>query len=195
MLRQDGGADALEEERRLFYVGTTRARKKLHILNARVRTRFGIRDACIPSRFLDEMDMEAVVFELGAPRKAFSGGDLEMDDSPRRPLGPSGLGRRPAFPPGSLRSVDRPGAAQRFTSGPSMGTPGRAAASAFPEYESENQSLENAYKAGMQVKHPKFGNGKVVKIHGSGTAARLDVQFGKETKRLVASMANLTILG
>ena len=197
MLRQDGGADALEEERRLFYVGTTRARKKLHILNARVRTRFGIRDACIPSRFLDEMDLEAVVFELGAPRKGmFAGGDLDMDDSPRRPLGPSGLGRRPAFPPGSLRSVDRPGATQRFTSGPSMGTPGRAtSASAFPEYESENQSLEGSYKAGMQVRHPKFGTGKILKIHGSGAAARLDVQFGKETKRLVASMANLSILG
>ena len=197
MLRQDGGADALEEERRLFYVGTTRARKKLHILNARVRTRFGIRDACIPSRFLDEMDQEVVVFELGAPRKGmFAGGDLDTDDSPRRPLGASGLGRRPAFPPGSLRSADRPGAMQRFTSGPSMGTPGRATSpSAFPEYESENQSLEGSYKPGMQVKHPKFGTGKILKIHGSGVAARLDVQFGKEIKRLVASMANLSILG
>jgi hypothetical protein len=47
----------------------------------------------------------------------------------------------------------------------------------------------------MQVKHPKFGTGKILKIHGSGVAARLDVQFGKEIKRLVASMANLSILG
>jgi hypothetical protein len=47
----------------------------------------------------------------------------------------------------------------------------------------------------MRVRHPKFGTGQILKIHGSGNAARLDVLFGKETKRLVASMANLSILG
>jgi DNA helicase-2/ATP-dependent DNA helicase PcrA len=202
LLRQDGGPEALEEERRLFYVGTTRARKKLHILNARVRTRFGIRDACIPSRFLDEMDLDAVVFELGSPRGGlFAGGDLESDDSPRRPLGPSGFHsqtRRPAFPPGSLRSQERQGTSTRSTSAPGMGSPSRTPSSSgamFPDYESENQSLEGAYKQGMRVKHPKFGAGQILKIHGSGNAARLDVLFGKETKRLVASMANLSILG
>jgi hypothetical protein len=126
MLRQDGGTDALEEERRLFYVGATRARKKLHIFNARIRTRFGVRDACIPSRFLDEIDTSALNFEAGAaPRKSvFSGGDL--DDS-RPQTGYRNTQRRPAFPPGALRSVggDRPtfGAAtvRAGSSGPLFG--------------------------------------------------------------------------
>jgi DNA helicase-2/ATP-dependent DNA helicase PcrA len=203
LLRQDGGPEALEEERRLFYVGTTRARKKLHILNARVRTRFGIRDACIPSRFLDEMDLDAVVFELGSPRGGlFAGGDLENDDSPRRPLGPSGFHsqtRRPAFPPGSLRSQERQGTTARSASGAWSESPARKSsppdAVSFPDYESEDQTLGGSYKQGMRVRHPKFGTGQILKIHGSGNAARLDVLFGKETKRLVASMANLSILG
>jgi len=66
---------------------------------------------------------------------------------------------------------------------------------AFPDYESENQSLEGTYRVGMRVKHPKFGTGSVLKIHGTGTAARLDVKFGSETKRLVAAMAGLVVLG
>jgi hypothetical protein len=45
------------------------------------------------------------------------------------------------------------------------------------------------------VNHPKFGTGRVLKVHGSGTSARLDVQFGAETKRLVAAHAGLTVLG
>jgi len=201
LLRQDGGAEALEEERRLFYVGTTRARRKLHILNARVRTRFGIRDACIPSRFLDEMDADAVVQELGAPRRsAFAGGELEFDDGNRRSFGGGGFrpqARRPAFPPGSLRSQDK-APTFRSTSGPAQGLSSRPvekASSPFPDYESENQSQGGTYAAGMRVKHPKFGTGRIVKVHGSGAAARLDVQFGSETKRLVASVAGLVVIG
>ena len=201
LLRQDGGAEALEEERRLFYVGTTRARRKLHILNARVRTRFGVRDACIPSRFLDEMDGDAVVMELGSPRRsAFAGGELEFDEGGRKSFGSGGFrssSRRPAFPPGALRSQDR-APTIRSTSGPAQGLTSRPASpppQAFPDYESENQSLSGAFQPGMRVRHPKFGTGRVVKVHGSGSSARVDVQFGSETKRLVASMAGLVVIG
>jgi DNA helicase II / ATP-dependent DNA helicase PcrA len=209
MLRQDGGADALEEERRLFYVGATRARKKLHIFNARIRTRFGVRDACIPSRFLDEIDPEALEYEAGSsPRRStFSGGDL--DENAPRPGGTfRNTMRRPAFPPGALRSAtgDRPtfggGTTIRSGSGgPSMGITNAPVPSqmppkkTFPDYESEDQSSGGSFKVGMRVSHPKFGAGKVTKIHGSGNAARLDVQFGTQTKRLVAGFAGLSILG
>lgn len=65
----------------------------------------------------------------------------------------------------------------------------------FPDYESENQAAGGSYQVGMRVRHPKFGMGRVEKIHGSGAAARLDVKFASETKRLVAAAAGLTILG
>jgi len=198
LLKQEGGNEALEEERRLFYVGATRARKKLHILHARVRTRFGVRDASMPSRFLDEIDSTALEIESSAPaRRTFGGALSDIDDgaSPR-----TAQPRRPAFPPGALRSALRPESApitRRSFDGPSAGLSSRPAppSSPFPDYESESQAAGGTYVAGQRVKHPKFGTGKVVKVHGSGTSARLDVLFGAETKRLVAAFAGLTIIG
>jgi len=56
-----GGADAaLEEERRLFYVGMTRARHRLFITHAQRRVLRGREEPCVPSRFLDELPPEGV---------------------------------------------------------------------------------------------------------------------------------------
>jgi len=50
----------LEEERRLCYVGITRARNHLHLSHSETRYRYGTRDVCKPSRFLKEIPMELV---------------------------------------------------------------------------------------------------------------------------------------
>ena len=63
--------DNLEEERRLCYVGITRARKKLYISHAQMRRQYGSENYCMPSRFLDEMP-EEVIEEIGfSPKKFF----------------------------------------------------------------------------------------------------------------------------
>jgi DNA helicase-2/ATP-dependent DNA helicase PcrA len=200
LLKQDGGNDALEEERRLFYVGATRARKKLHILHTRVRTKFGVRDTAMPSRFLDEIDSTALDLEHSAPPRRSIGGSLgDLDDAGSSFKAPAV--RRPAFPPGALRSAMRPESTpitRKSFDGPSAGLSSpRASAPAnpFPDYESESQASGGSYAPGQRVKHPKFGPGRVLKVHGTGTSARLDVQFGSETKRLVAAFAGLTIIG
>lgn len=203
LLKQDGGNEALEEERRLFYVGATRARKKLHVLHTRIRTRFGVRDTSLPSRFLDEIDSTALDIETSTGlRSSFGGASSDFDDVAPKPV----QVRRPAFPPGALRSSARPETqpiTRRSFDGPSAGLSSSrpsvpampASANPFPDYEGESQSSGGVYSVGQRVKHPKFGNGRVVKVHGSGTSARLDVQFGAETKRLVAAFANLSVLG
>jgi DNA helicase-2/ATP-dependent DNA helicase PcrA len=56
----DGGEDGVEEERRLAYVGMTRARERLHLTHARSRRHFGAEQFCRPSRFLDELPPELV---------------------------------------------------------------------------------------------------------------------------------------
>src|SRR5271157_6136058 len=53
-------ADGLEEERRLFYVGITRAMKELYICYAGHRMRYGKNTPCNPSRFLDELPEETI---------------------------------------------------------------------------------------------------------------------------------------
>ena len=62
--------DNLEEERRLCYVGITRARKKLYISHAQIRRQYGTNNYCMPSRFLNEIP-ENVVEEIGHKSKMF----------------------------------------------------------------------------------------------------------------------------
>ena len=63
--------DNLEEERRLCYVGITRARKKLYISHAQMRRQYGTENYCMPSRFLNEIP-EEVIEEIGYnPKKIF----------------------------------------------------------------------------------------------------------------------------
>jgi DNA helicase-2/ATP-dependent DNA helicase PcrA len=62
--------EELEEERRLFYVGMTRAMDELHVLSADTRRRAGVMDLRSPSRFLDEIDPSHVDVESLSPRRA-----------------------------------------------------------------------------------------------------------------------------
>lgn len=62
-LRRDGEVEDIEEERRLFYVGCTRAKKHLYISYARNRNRFGNSYPQLQSRFIDEIDKSFVDFE------------------------------------------------------------------------------------------------------------------------------------
>lgn len=62
-LKRDGDVEDLEEERRLFYVGCTRAMKHLSITFSMIRNRFGSSFPQVPSRFISEIDKSFVKFE------------------------------------------------------------------------------------------------------------------------------------
>jgi DNA helicase-2/ATP-dependent DNA helicase PcrA len=90
-MRAMQGESDLEEERRLAFVGITRAMRRLMITSARVRTHRGLAERTVPSRFLGELpDDGVVVSDQGDPL-----GGLEDELGPRRPRGARARGERP----------------------------------------------------------------------------------------------------
>jgi DNA helicase-2/ATP-dependent DNA helicase PcrA len=158
--------EGLEEERRLFYVGATRAKERLFLTYARMRMRFGP-TASLKSRFIEEIPPEYLEVE-----NLISYGDLEPGklgyDAPartwRRNLAESVKGPR---------TVTRTGSAPR----------------------QRDMSLVYAVQAGTVVRHPQFGEGEVVAVHGSGDGTTCEVQFRDGfTKTLMVRFAPLEIV-
>jgi DNA helicase-2/ATP-dependent DNA helicase PcrA len=147
----------LEEERRLFYVGMTRARKRLYLSCANMRRRMGHIEGVKPSRFLYEVPEHSLDQAVGRP--AATTGSLFGDD-----LQPyvAGVGRRHRRFDG-----DEPPQVQ-------------------PEYESFSQEEVAAYRVGMRIRHDAFGAGVVRKVEGQGEQTRVTVIFdtGGERKFL-----------
>ncbi|WP_270937961.1 ATP-dependent helicase [Falsiroseomonas oryzae] len=107
----EGGEKALEEERRLAYVGITRARKRAIISHAANRRIYGNWSAAIPSRFLDELPEEMVTREGGAARPRFA-------ETPSVFAGGGLLARRPrVIEAGAWEVKERPAQAAAFARG------------------------------------------------------------------------------
>jgi DNA helicase II / ATP-dependent DNA helicase PcrA len=155
----------LEEERRLMYVGITRAKVKLYLSYALVRYRFGEMTSSLKSRFLDELDEGLVRFE-GA--NGHSRGYRRMDAPAASPnIGPT---------PGTKR------AARTFD---------EHASDPMPDYENESQDPLQA-RVGTRVMHATFGRGRIVALDGRGENARAMVDFESVgRKQLLLKFANL----
>ncbi len=158
----------LEEERRLCYVGVTRAKQKLYLLNCRSRMLYGERQMNYPSRFLTEMEL-VEEDENGRPVRKRPDG-FTKPGAPSRPSAPSappnrqqsfgfGFGSKPvpAFQP----------------SPPSGGTAG-------------------LYRRMQHVTHERFGRGVITEVSGSGNTATITVDFERfGVKRLAAAYVKM----
>lgn len=156
--------DEMEEERRLAYVGITRAEEELFITNAQMRTLFGRTNMNPESRFIKEIPADLV--EDAVPKV-------------RRPAPTSGGRPAPA-------SGGRPAASAR----PSM--PTRGAVSRPVAAASGGEGID--WKVGDKAQHGKWGTGTVVSVKGSGEGTELDIAFPSPTgiKRLLAKFAPIT---
>lgn len=155
----------LEEERRLFYVGITRAKQKLYITHANLRYRFG--DVTYPSesRFLHELGTENIehIGMKAQRQRAAAESMFEFD---------------------KLTSATRRIAHQKKEEAAFF-------SDAMPEYESESQEHFEV-KRGAVVKHEIFGCGRVTNIIGKGDAQKAIVQFESYgTKTLIVKYARL----
>jgi DNA helicase-2/ATP-dependent DNA helicase PcrA len=153
--------EELEEERRLCYVGMTRARQRLVLTGAARRRIFGDYQASEPSRFIDEVPPELV--ERMAP--AFSTSSTS-----------SSGGYQGRFPQYEFR-----------TNPYGRGRHGRAREEepAYA-YEDEDQTTGMALRPGMRVRHPQFGVGSVISVEALSDDTKLVVRFaavGQKTLR------------
>ena len=154
---------ALEEERRLLYVGITRAQSKLFLSKAQMRYRFGEAAFASPSRFLSEIGEDRLeVVQTRSHRGAFNG------TAPARRVTPTHDG-----------SERKPKKEEHFF------------ADDTPDYENESQeTLE--IKQGTSVRHEMFGRGKVLRISGKGDATKVVVDFDDYgVKNLLVKFARL----
>jgi DNA helicase II / ATP-dependent DNA helicase PcrA len=204
--------DDIEEERRLCYVGMTRAMDTLIITRAVYRRRYGtdLPEASIPSRFLEEIPLE-LVEDLGSARRGrrVAAGDSTGFGNARasrpRPHNQqhepthyayededqsavwSGQ-QRPRTPPAasysgkSYNSIDN--IADFFAS--------RGKKFSVPKLPVEEPKGKKGFRPGQKVRHPKYGEGTVYQREGEGEDAKITVQFPRfGLKKLVEKYAQL----
>jgi DNA helicase-2/ATP-dependent DNA helicase PcrA len=159
----------VEEERRLFYVGLTRARERLVLTGAARRRIFGEYQPTSPSRFLDEIPANLMKrVEPVAQTARGSSSPYELRNPYARRQGGQGQG----------------GFGQRTGAG------GRKEEPVFA-YESEDQS-GSGLRNGMRVRHKQFGIGTVTDVEDQGDDVKVTVRFATVgLKKLMARFAGL----
>ncbi len=171
----------LEEERRLCYVGITRAKEKLYITNARSRMLFGNTSFTRPSRFLAEIPEELTDFERNAPQQTFYGGYSGAS------YGGSSYGD-------GTKMFSRENSYSKPSNEPKTKATGFANggfSSAPKKTASDNVTLD--FKVGDTVEHKTFGKGMIVSAKAMGGDMLLEIAFDTcGTKKVMAKMAKLT---
>ncbi|HLZ28282.1 MAG TPA: UvrD-helicase domain-containing protein [Chloroflexota bacterium] len=149
----------LEEERRLFYVGITRAMRSLYLVRAFRRTTYGASSTNTPSRFL--LDLPATLVMTTHAPGAGRGSQQSAWSSPREER---------TGPP-LTRAQAREMAMRRYA--PTVSVP-RSTERPPPR---PPRTTEPTYKAGDKVRHPTFGVGIVVSVRSDSNAEIIDVNF------------------
>jgi DNA helicase II / ATP-dependent DNA helicase PcrA len=200
--------DDIEEERRLAYVGMTRAMDQLILTRAVYRRRYGsdLPEASVPSRFLEEVPAP-LIEELGR-RSRPSGvnttrvGRTLLSDQSRSDEHVSthysyededqsaawqgrasrASGQKPTTPARPYNSIEN--IAEFFAS--------RGKKFTVPKTPVEEPTGKRGFRPGQRVRHPKYGEGTVYQREGEGEEAKITVQFPRfGLKKLVEKYAQL----
>jgi DNA helicase-2/ATP-dependent DNA helicase PcrA len=159
--------DELEEERRLTFVGMTRAKEELYLSHARLREFRGQSLYAVPSMFLNELPAEGVehvdLSGSGGSARAMS---AWRGGSPAAEEGWSDAG----FPPARRNDPPRPAEAKPANTAP-------------------------AYAEGTLVRHDTYGMGRVVELNGRGALRKVKIRFSAHgVKTFIADKVKLTIV-
>ena len=187
--RSLGDESELEEERRLAYVAITRARERLYLTRAAVRSAWGTPQEMPPSRFLDDIPAELLdvrrATTSGERMRASYGGSYGSASYSRKrgAEGRDPWGERDAGAFGSGRGAASGGAAK--PAGARKVTRMGVAPAAAPAEDKPVLAL----KVGDRVRHATLGNGTVTGVEGEGPRTVARIRFGMAEKRLLVRMA------
>jgi DNA helicase II / ATP-dependent DNA helicase PcrA len=194
--------DSIEEERRLCYVGMTRAMDTLVLSRAVYRRRYGtdMPEASVPSRFLEEVPPQ-LVEELGGSRRSSSSASFSRtrvsaphknrtesahysyeDEDQSAAWNPERVKPKTQTPLRNYNSIDN--IAEFFAS--------RGKKFNVPKMLPDEPTGKRGFRPGQKVKHPKYGEGTVYQREGDGEDAKITVQFPRfGLKKLVERYAQL----
>ncbi len=160
--------DGIEEERRLCYVGITRARKKLYFTYAKQRTQYGKTEARMVSRFISEVPEQYL--DVEAKRHSGFNALYNVSSMPKVSKIPSFSFTKASSDPADIPGVVR---GSRMTGG----------------------TVNSDIKKGDRVNHKKFGEGLVMSVTDIGGDLQYEISFDNVgTRQLMASFAKLTKL-
>ena len=148
--------ESLEEERRLFYVGITRARERLYLSHAERRFAFGAFRESAPSRFVDEIPTD-LLHKNRSRHQSYS--------APRRP--------RRILPPPPEKQPAKQGVHYEWDE------------SATPSYD-YTEAGDDFLSVGNWVLHPTWGRGRIESSEGVGADLKLSIRFGNNRVKKVA---------
>ncbi len=178
----------VEEERRLFYVGVTRAMRTLYLTYARRRAVFGAPTAGLPSRFLDEVPAELTDFEEQPARGWSSASRWGRQGAASRPgFGGASLDRAAADRLGSSNGGSR----RRREDEDVDVAPDARHDDAWDGVDVPASAPIRAFRAGQDVTHPAFGEGVVTAVEPGGVIVVRFADDGSERK-LMAEYAQVS---
>lgn len=197
--------DGLEEERRLCYVGITRAMDALLVTRARFRRRYGndSPEHSIPSRFLGEIPSHLIEdLSIPVPAESWGGYGAQFTRSSNRRTSENSTESHWNYEDeNQSASYHSPAAARaRVQRGGSSGSldnvaeffSSRGQKFSQPKLPVEEPTGRTGFRSGQRVRHPKYGEGIVFRREGDGEDAKITVQFQRfGIKKLVEKFAQL----
>lgn len=175
--RAANNQEELEEERRLAFVGITRAEKQLILSHADYREFRGSQMSAIPSPFLDELPQE--MLEKRRVESVLDRYDPRREENYRQD--------RPSFRPAPI--TPRPAAPKPTFASLKTG----AELAGLATVRTTPQDV-GAFVVGATVKHTAYGLGKIQEVSGMGAGKRVKIRFGSGEKTFIAEKAPLEVV-